>query len=124
MMGGVRSIHWIDGWPVVMPERYGKVPQEAISESELIGDWENIDLAYENNVQRTSTNVTLNADHSVANGATLGATWSFDATNNILTIAGVKTKVQREVDWEASPRKVTIVYSGVTGTKSIWGKKK
>ncbi len=120
MMGGVRSLHWIDGWPVVMPERYGKVPQEAISESELVGTWEAIDLAYNYEVQIPSSEMTINADHTTSTGAA----WSFDATNNILTIGGVKTKVQREVDWEASPRKVTIVYSGVTGSKSIWGKKK
>ena len=124
MLGGVRSIQWVDGWPVVMPERYGKVPQETISESELVGEWEQIDLAYEYGVQKTSTTLTLNADKTVANGTSLGATWSYDASNKILTIGDVKTKVQREVDWEASPRKVTIVFSGVTGKKSLWGKKK
>lgn len=40
MMGGVRSIKWMsNGWPTVMPERYGAVPQVAIKASELAGTW-------------------------------------------------------------------------------------
>lgn len=36
MMGHVRSIRWTkDGWPLVMPERYGAVPKVAITEEEL-----------------------------------------------------------------------------------------
>ena len=50
--------------------------------------------------------------------------WNFDTSSNTLTIGTAKLKVQREVDWEASPRKLTIVYSGVSGSKSFWGKKK
>lgn len=124
MMGGVRSIKWLsNGWPVVMPERYGAVPQEAIAESELIGEWQHIDLAYEYGKMRASTSVTLDADHK-ATGAWNNATWSFDAKTNTLTIGGTELKVQREVDWEASPRKVTIVYAGLSGSKSLWGKKK
>lgn len=47
MMGQVRSIRWTqDGWPVIMPERYGDVPQLTILESELKGTWENITLEY------------------------------------------------------------------------------
>ena len=47
MMGHVRSIRWTEsGWPVVMPERYGAVPQVAITEDELVGNWEHIDLSY------------------------------------------------------------------------------
>lgn len=124
MMGGVRSIKWLsNGWPVVMPERYGAVPQETIQESELIGEWEHIDLAYKYGVQQVATSVTLTGDHK-ATGAWNNATWSFNATTGTLTIGGMELLVQREVDWEASPRKVTIVYSGLSGSKSLWGKKK
>lgn len=127
MMGGVRSIKWNEnGWPVVMPERYGAVPQVTIKASELAGTWEGIDLAYEYGKQRVSTEFTLNADGSMTGGTAWPnvKVWNFDTSSNTLTIGTIKLKVQREVDWEASPRKLTIVYSGVSGSKSFWGKKK
>ena len=125
MMGGVRSIQWeSNGWPTVMPERYGAVPQASISESELVGAWEHIDLSYSCGKQRTASEMVLGDDHKITSGAWKGAAWSFNAQTNTLTCNGVELKVQREVDWEASPRKVTIVYSGLNGIKSYWGKKK
>lgn len=127
MMGGVRSIKWMsNGWPTVMPERYGAVPQVAIKASELAGTWEGIDLAYEYGKQRVSTEFTLNADGSMTGGTAWPnvKVWNFDTSSNTLTIGTTKLKVQREVDWEASPRKLTIVYSGISGSKSFWGKKK
>lgn len=125
MMGGVRSIQWeSNGWPTVMPERYGAVPQAAISESELVGAWEHIDLSYSYGNQRTASEMVLGDDHKITSGAWKEAAWSFNAQTNTLTCNGVELKVQREVDWEASPRKVTIVYSGLNGIKSYWGKKK
>ena len=125
MMGGVRSIQWeSNGWPTVMPERYGAVPQASISESELVGAWEHIDLSYSHGNQRTASEMVLGDDHKITSGAWKGAAWSFNAQTNTLTCNGIELKVQREVDWEASPRKVTIVYSGLNGIKSYWGKKK
>ena len=125
MMGGVRSIQWeSNGWPTVMPERYGAVPQASISESELVGAWEHIALSYSYGNQRTASEMVLGDDHKITSGAWKGAAWSFNAQTNTLTCNGVELKVQREVDWEASPRKVTIVYSGLNGIKSYWGKKK
>ncbi|WP_258104658.1 arabinan endo-1,5-alpha-L-arabinosidase [Marinoscillum sp. MHG1-6] len=123
MMGHVRKVRWTDdGWPVVMPERYTAVPEEDISESELVGTWELINLNYQFLVQQTSIELKLSSDNE-ATGALTG-TWSFDATNNILTIGSVKLCVEREVDWEASPRKLTIVFAGLNSSgKTIWGKK-
>lgn len=124
MMGQVRSIRWTsDGWPVVMPERYGAVPQAAITESELVGNWEHIDLSYNYAKQDVSTTMTLAANHTVTAGTWTGATWSYDATNKVLTVNRVNLYLQREVDWEASPRKATIVYAGYNGKKTYWGKK-
>ena len=123
MMGHVRSIQWTaDGWPVVMPERYAAVPQTVIAENDLVGTWENITLNYVAGVQQTSTTLTLLADYT-ATGALAGA-WSYNATTKILTIGSTKLNVQRELDWEASPRKPTIIYAGLNATgRSLWGKK-
>lgn len=125
MVGGIRSIVWTStGWPLVMPERYGAVPQKAISESELVGNWQNINLIYNYQKQDVSTTMVLGSDHKVKSGWNVGSTWSFDAVSSVLTIDTVKLYLKREVDWEVSPRKVTIVYAGYSpaGTTTYWGK--
>ncbi len=125
MMGGVRSIIWTsDGWPLVLPERYGAVPKKPISESELVGTWQHINLVYSYQKQDVSTIMVLDSDHNVKSGWNEGSIWQFDAASNVLTIGTAKLYLRREVDWEASPRKATIVYAGYssTGTVTYWGK--
>lgn len=126
MMGQVRCIRWTkDGWPLVMPERYGAVPQVEITENELVGNWEHIDLSYSYGNQKTSTQMTLSSDHKVTAGSWKGATWTYDSNNHCLILDnGVELYLQRETDWEASPRTHTIVYAGYgKDYKTYWGKK-
>ena len=110
---------------MVMPERYGALPQVDITERELVGDWEHIDLSYSYGNQKTSSTMTLSADHTVSAGSWEGATWSYDSSNRVLTFDnGVELYLQRETDWEASPRTHTIVYAGYGDNyKTYWGKK-
>lgn len=125
MMGHVRSIRWNkNGWPVVMPERYGAVPKLPIKESELFGDWECIDMSYSFGKQKTSSVITLGDDHKVKAGIWKGLTWSYDSTSQSITVAGTELCLQREVDWEATPRTHTIVFAGChANRKTYWGKK-
>ncbi len=124
MMGQVRKIRWTDdGWPVVMPERYTGVEDQTITADDLVGTWENITLAYDYGEQDTSVSLVLSSDNK-ATGDALSGTWSFDATNNVLTIGDTELYVEKEVDWEADPRAITIVYSGLNSDgESLWGKR-
>lgn len=126
MLGGVRSIIWTsDGWPLVLPERYAGITQKAITETELLGDWQHINLAYRYKKQDASVAMTLGSDHKVKSGWKAGKAWTFDASKNVLTIDNERFYLRRELDWEANPRKETIVYVGLSkdGKTTYWGKK-
>lgn len=123
MMGHVREIYWTeDGWPVVAPERYADVPDVTVTEEDLVGKWEEVTLLYEYQTMQNSYNLVLNEDNSVTGRVT--GTWSFDEENQTLTINGIELIVDSAWDWEASPRRTTVTYAGISSNGfSIWGKK-
>ena len=135
MMGHVRRIVWCpssadaldDLWPISLPERYAGLTQTPVKADEIAGTWEHINLKYDYGKQDTAANLTLSADGKLS-GALTG-TWSFDEAKQFLTLtAGGKTVVvvvAHEVDWEASPRKETVVYAGTEKSLNAtwWGKK-
>lgn len=123
MMGHVRSIQWTeDGWPVVAPERYAAVPKTEISDASFIGTWEQITMKYQYQTIQKSSTLTLSSDKKVS--GSVSGTWSFNSSTKILTINNTKYNVDDAWDWESSPRKVTITYSGFTiAGEPVWGKK-
>lgn len=129
MLGAVRRIVWTDsGWPLVLPERYGNVPQDKVTESELKGTWQIIALGYKTSGTHmdASTHITLRSNHIAYGGGALnGKTWNYNASTQVLTIGDVKLCVSREVDWEASPRAATVVFAGLSGDgkTTYWGKR-
>lgn len=122
MMGQVREIQWTpDGWPVVAPERYAGVPQTTLSDADFVGQWEQMTMQYQYRVMQTPITVTLNANHTVGNST---STWSYDDANKLLTIGNVACKVSNAWDWEKTPRRRTVTYSGLTAAgQPVWGKK-
>ncbi len=131
----VRKMYWTpDGWPVVSPERYAALPLTAVSQSELTGDWEQVNLNYRvvpgyQNEQtspdfQVATSLALNANGTINNDA--GSSWTFTAP--LLQIKWLngntdKLIVDRERDWEN--KKNTIIFTGLNNSGiAVWGKKK
>lgn len=132
MMGHVRRLVWCpsspnnldDLWPIALPERYAHYESnKPITADELVGTWEHINLGYNYEKQDQAEALVLEADGSMK-GALTGK-WSFDAEKKYLTLGNVVVCVERELDWESSPREVTIVYAGTEKSinKTYWGKK-
>ena len=132
MMGHVRRIVWCPAsasepenlWPIALPERYAGVPDYGtITKDSLVGSWEHINLKYTYAQQNGATALTLKADGTMS-GALTG-NWSYDATKKQLLLGNVVVCVEREVDWEANPRRVTFVYAGTAKNlnATYWGKK-
>lgn len=132
----VRKLFWTqDGWPVASPERYAAVEQTAVSQTELIGNWEQIVLGYRVVVGydkeqflpdfQTDTDLKLNADGTI--NADAGSKWTYNSpwlqinwSNGFVD----KVNVSRERDWEKKLTS-TLVFTGLNneGT-AVWGKKK
>ena len=132
MMGHVRRIVWCPAsaaeptnlWPIALPERYAAVPDYgAVTRDSIVGTWEHINLQYTYGQQNSATSLTLKADGTMS-GALTGS-WSYDASKKQLTLGDVIVCVEREVDWEANPRRVTLVYAGIAknSNATFWGKK-
>ena len=71
----------------------------------------------------TASDLILNSDGTMS-GALTG-NWSFDESKKQLKLGDVIVCVEREADWEASPRVPTIVYAGTQKdlNATYWGKK-
>lgn len=137
MLGHIRKILWCpkspdepdDLWPIASPERYGAVPNADITQDELVGEWEHISLQYKYGEQNASESLNINADGTMT-GALAGS-WTYNAATKQITFDVNGTKsivvVDRECDWEANPRKATIIYAGIENAaktpKTFWGKK-
>ncbi|HZL10623.1 MAG TPA: arabinan endo-1,5-alpha-L-arabinosidase [Prolixibacteraceae bacterium] len=122
MMGHVREILWTeDGWPVVSPERYAAVPQLPLDAAAVAGNYEVIILDYQYKTMQKSGMLRI-VSNGTASGI-LSGTWTLDADKKIIQIGNQKLFVNDGYNWEGSPRKATLVLSGLTATgRSVWGK--
>lgn len=131
MMGHVRRIVWCPAsasepdnlWPIALPERYAGLESRKITKDEIAGRWEHITLAYNYGKQDTAQDLVLKSDGTMT-GA-LSGKWSFDESTSRLTLGDYVVCVEREADWEANPRRATLVYAGTDKSlnATLWGKK-
>jgi arabinan endo-1,5-alpha-L-arabinosidase len=137
MVMHVRKMFWTpEGWPIVSPERYANVPDNAVAASEIAGDYEQIVQGYA--VVPGFDQEQTDPQYNVAFSTTLGAdgkingdannTWSYTSPWLELRWAGGlfidKLHVSRERDWEKK-KTSTLVMTGLNGGGlSIWLKKK
>jgi hypothetical protein len=135
MLCHLRRILWTeDGWPIVVPERYGNVPQVPIKTEEIAGMYDFIDLFYTNgksdnpgqDIACQGVATRLLADGTVKGAVYNGQKWSFDEASSTLTIGSQKFIVTREVDYDSDSRKPTIVFCAYSsnGQHTYWGKRK
>ncbi len=131
----VRKLFWTaDGWPVASPERYAWEKDSLIAKSDIVGDWEQVNLAYNivpgYSAEQTSPDFQNSVNLSIAANGTVNGnaanTWSYTAPWLQLNWANGftdKVFVQKGRDWEN--KKNTIIFSGLNNTgMAIWGKKK
>ena len=135
MLCHLRRILWTeDGWPIVVPERYGAVPQVPITADEIAGMYDFIDISYTNgksdaagqDIACQGVPTRLLADGTVKGDAYNGQKWSFDEAKSQLTIGTQKFIVTREVDYDSDTRNPTIVFCAYSsnGQHTYWGKRK
>ena len=85
--------------------------------------WTNDTTRWKINHTDLSLIAVINADGTMS-GALTGK-WSYDESKKQLTLGNVIVCVEREADWEASPRVATLVYAGTEKSlnATYWGKK-
>lgn len=139
----VRDMHWTaDGWPTVSPERYAAVEQSKIEKSDLIGEWEIIEIegrvpsrhleagqvlwgenVLKNDEENKSRIVSVNKDFSLSGD--LEGTCSYVAPHSMKITTGDSTysvSLFMGHDWENE--KQTLLFSGINSKgHSVWGKR-
>lgn len=125
MVMHLREIFWTEnGWPVFSPQRFADVPQDDITEEDLIGSWEMISLLPTSggSEKNQSELIELNADGTIDG---LNAAWEFNGDRE-LSLGGneyddLQLHLTREWDWENE--RLTIVWTGINEDGiTIWGK--
>lgn len=130
----VRKMFWTaDGWPVVSPERYAGTEQTPVTQTDLVGAWEQITLNYSvvsgYAIEQTSPNFQVSVPLQLNDNGTLNADatgkWTYQAPWLQIEWSNGQTAklyVERGRDWEN--KKPCLIFTGLNqaGT-AIWGKK-
>lgn len=119
----LREVFWIDGWPVVSPQRFANVPDWPIHRDSIVGRWEHMPL-HAAGVHALPEIMSFDANGAI-NGSTAN-TWSLSGDTLILSWQGglFRDRLLLHWGWDWENRHVTLLYTGMNQHGlNLWGKK-
>lgn len=119
----LRELFWIDGWPVVSPQRFADVPQWEIHEDSIAGQWEHMTLVT-SGFHTTPEFITFDNNGTV-NGSANNTWWLSEDTLNISWNDGqYYDRLLLHWGWDWENRHVALLYTGMNQNGlNVWGKK-
>jgi len=128
----VRSMAFVNGWPVLSPEQYAGETQQPIASSYLVGNWETISFTNDSNDQKIAGNTVLSKlnekGEGIASYASTAGTWTYQADQNQITIKlqGGNTITAKVLKcWDLENSKASICFTGLDSNGiAQWGKYK
>lgn len=123
----VRKMYFVDGWPVLSPERFAGEKEQKISTSTLAGSWECISFTSFDNSQETSLKAQLSAFGSDGTGKLeldgKNGSWSYDENQNLLTLKlpdGSTLHAKAEICWDLENSKAAVCFTGLSSDGTAW----
>lgn len=120
----VREIFWIDGWPVLSPQRYAAVPQSPVTPEMIVGEWEHIPLVFDRSRPNLrSVMVSFQSNGHFNNR--LSNTWEMNGDTLIMRWgAGHVDRLIVRNSWDWENRNLTLTFTGMRQDGlNVWGKK-
>lgn len=126
----VREMYFVDGWPVLSPERYAGESAQTIPAAALAGDWEGIHFTNADNSQEMSFPITLGALGLTGSGTAEvnggKGSWRYDQDAALLSVTlpdGAILDARVAACWDLENSRAALCFTGLdTAGAAWWGK--
>lgn len=123
----VRKMYFVDGWPVLSPERYAGEKEQKISAGTLSGNWECISFTSYDNSQETSVKASLSPLGKDGTGKLeldgKSGSWSYNEGQNQLTLKlpdGSVLHAKAETCWDLENSRAALCFTGLSDDGVAW----